>query len=176
MKKSILPILFLTFYSICTIANNNPQENTVIKTPPEPCSNNELAMSLRNVEEISTSTGMGAVSISNFTESTKVKKYVWIPWFYIAAGASAATGVYTHVKSNSIYNRYPKSANTKESEQYHADVELYDDISKIAFTTSAGFAAVGIIVHVKHLKNKKSMSLSYIPVSNGAAIGLTYNF
>lgn len=175
MKKSFLPILFLMFYGICTIANN-PDENIVIKTPPELYSSNELAMSMRYVLEAGTSNRMGAFNMGNFAESTKVKKDVWIPWFYIAAGASAATGAYSYIKSNSIYNRYPKSADTKESEQYHADAELYDDISKIAFTATAGFAAVGIIVHVKHLKNKKSMSLSYIPVSNGAAFGLTYNF
>lgn len=113
---------------------------------------------------------------ANIAIPAKVKKEVWIPWLYIAAGASAATGVYAHLKANSIYEEYSPSAQTDEAEQYRADVQRYDNISKIAFGAAGGFGIAGVIVHIKHNQKKHAMALSYIPVTDGAVVGLTCNF
>jgi len=106
----------------------------------------------------------------------KVKGKAWIPWFYIASGVSAASGVLFHQKANQIYNDYLTSSITDDAELYHADVKRYDMISKISFGAALGFGITGVIVHIKHNQKKHAMSLSYIPVTDGGIIGLTCNF
>lgn len=115
---------------------------------------------------------------ANIAIPAKVKKQqkIWIPWLYIAAGASAATGMYAHLKANSIYDNYSPSSQTDEAEQYRANVQRYDNISKVAFGAAGGFGIAGVIVHIKHNQKKHAMSLSYIPVTDGAVVGLTCNF
>jgi len=108
-----------------------------------------------------------------------VKKETWIPWLYIAAGASAATGVYAHLKANSIYEKYPTSSQTDEAEEFHSEVKRYDTFRNIAFGAAGAFSLAGIVIYDNHSKNKKRrhpMAFSYIPVTDGAAVGLTVSF
>lgn len=174
MKKSILLISFLNLLAICSMASNNgnSNSNTCLETKLEAPSQKAPYMSITK----DLATELNVTNIEDIGKQANVKKSTWIPWFYIAAGASAVTGVYTYIKSNSLYNNYPLSTETNEAENFHSEVLLYDNITKIALGAATGFAAIGIIVHIKHVKKEKSISVSYIPVTDGAALGLTYKF
>ena len=104
------------------------------------------------------------------------KKKVWIPWLYIAAGASAGVGTYASIRANQIYEDYPPSANTDEAEKLRADAEMMTTVSRVAFGAAAAFGTAGIIVHINHNKHKSNFALNYCPSKNANLFALTYKF
>ena len=105
-----------------------------------------------------------------------VKKKVWIPWFYIAAGASAVTGTYANIRANQLYDNYSQSSTTNEAENIHSDVESMLKLSRIAFGAAAVFGTAGILVHISHNKHKNSIALNYSTFKDANSIVLTYKF
>lgn len=105
-----------------------------------------------------------------------VKKKVWIPWLYIAAGASAATGTYTYLHANHLYQSYNPLSITLEAENIHSKVEQNLMVSRVAYGATAVLGVAGVIVHIKHNKKKRSLSFNFIPLKDVDLIALTYNF
>ena len=105
-----------------------------------------------------------------------VKKKVWIPWFYIAAGASAVTGTYANIRANQLYDNYSQSSATDEAEKFHSDAANMLKLSRIAFGAAAVFGTAGIIVHTRHNKHKNSFALNYSTFKDANSIMLTYKF
>lgn len=117
------------------------------------------------------------VKLNERTIFSSGKRKAWIPWFYMATGASAITGVCCHLKSNNIYdNEYGLSDPTNEANHINRRIRTLDTVRNVAYGATVVFATVGVAVHVKHIKENKRMIISYIPVQDGAALGLTYNF
>lgn len=117
-------------------------------------------------------TGYLMASISK----TKVSKDRWIPWWYIAAGTFTIGGRLLKIHANALYNDYQTSMNTMEAEQLHRDAEFYDNVSLAAFSSAALCAVVGFVCHIKHKKQQKTLSLSYIPQESGGEIAIDYRF
>ena len=106
----------------------------------------------------------------------KVKKEIWIPWLYIAAGISAATGTYAHIRANKIYKDYTPSSMTDEAEKLYKDYEGMLKLRNGAFGAAGGFGIAGVVVHIKHNQKKRSVALGYLPVNEGAIVGLNLKF
>jgi hypothetical protein len=105
-----------------------------------------------------------------------VKREIWIPWLYIVAGASAATGIYAHLKANSLYQNYPGSTITDEAEYLHSEINQLEIIRDVAFGAAGVTGIAGIVVHIRHKQKMKAVAISYIPIPDGAVFGLTCNF
>ena len=105
-----------------------------------------------------------------------VKKKVWIPWLYIAAGASAITGTYAYLRADHLYKSYPPSSMTDEAERIHSDVDRMVTLSRVAFGAAAVLATAGVFVQIHHNKNKRGWTLNYLPQKNGQYVALTYKF
>ena len=105
-------------------------------------------------------------------------KRTLIPWLYIAAGASAVTGTYAYLRANRLYESYPSSSNTIGAENIHSQVDRNLTVSRVAYVATAVFGMTGLIVHIKHTrnKNKKSLVVNYLPLKDVNLISLTYNF
>jgi hypothetical protein len=116
------------------------------------------------------------VKVTGHVYIPAVKKKVWIPWFYIAAGASALTGTYANIQANNLYNDYSQSSTTNEAENIHSDAENMLKLSRIAFGAAAVFGTAGIIVHIRHNKHKNSFALNYSTFKDANSIMLTYKF
>lgn len=106
----------------------------------------------------------------------KQKKDVWIPWLYIASGASAAGGVFAHFLANSYYDKSQTVSTTNSAEKYHANANLMDAVSYGAYGVAGGLAVVGVMVHIKHIRNNKELQIAYQPLVDGALMSLSYNF
>jgi hypothetical protein len=112
-----------------------------------------------------------------FVETAIEKQKIWIPWWYIAAGAATATGIYAHIKTNRLYNNeYLPSWGTNEAELLNNKVRNWEAIRNIAFGTASLFGSIGVVVHIKHCQKIHALALNYYPQPNGAEFGLTYNF
>lgn len=105
-----------------------------------------------------------------------LKKKVWIPWLYIASAASAATGLYAHIRADQLYKDYPPSISTDEAEGIYADVEKMQSIRNVAFGAAVGLGVAGVVVHIKHNQKQKALALSYTNLHQGGMVGLTLNF
>lgn len=105
-----------------------------------------------------------------------VKKKIWIPWLYIAAGLSAATGTYAHFQANRIYDDYQVAALTDKAENLYKDYERMLMIRNGAFGAAGGFGIAGIAVHIRHIQKKNALTVSLLPVPDGAVVGLNLNF
>jgi hypothetical protein len=103
-------------------------------------------------------------------------KEPWVNWWFVAAGASATAGVLSYLKSNSLYDDYGSIANTNDANNQHAKIKDYDLLGNIAFGLAGAFGVTGVIVQVKHNKEKKELAIQYRPVKEGAGIGLVYKF
>jgi hypothetical protein len=106
----------------------------------------------------------------------KVKKEVWIPWLYFAAGVCAASGTYAHIRSEKLYKEYQISALTNEAEKLHDDVDHMLMVRNVAFSAAGIFGVAGVMVHIRHIQKKKIVAISYIPIQNGGGLGLTCKF
>ncbi len=106
----------------------------------------------------------------------KVKKETWMPWLYIAAGVSATTGIYSHIRANQLYNSYPLSAVTDDAEQIRNDTNRKLVMRNVAFSAAGAFGAAGVVVHIKHNQKKKALEISYSPLPDGGAFGFTCKF
>jgi len=113
---------------------------------------------------------------ANVAVPRKVKKEIWIPWLYIAAAASAGTGLYANYKSNTLYANYPGSSTTDDSEMLHNNIKRYDSIRNIAFGAAGVLGVAGVLVHIRHNQKKNRIILSYQPLPDGVTFGLNYNF
>ena len=125
--------------------------------------------------DLSGSRLMVRVNANIFIPETGTQK-TWIPWLYIVAGASAITGTYTYLRADHLYRNYPTSYNTLNAERIHSQVESNTTISRITFGAAAVFAVAGVIVHIKHNKNKRSLTFNYLPLKDAQIFALTYKF
>jgi len=100
----------------------------------------------------------------------------WIPWLYIAAGASAITGTYAYLRANHLYQSYPQSSNSLESEHIHSQVDRNIMLSRVAYGATAVFGVAGVIVHIQHNKSKRSLVFNYLPLKDANLIALSYKF
>ena len=108
---------------------------------------------------------------------TKIKEKTWVPWFYIAAGASTATGVFAHFNVKNIYTAQYLTANTTpDAALYNSRVSTWETVRDVAFGAAGILGTIGVVVHVKHRQEVRSLSLNYYPCRNGAEFALTYNF
>jgi hypothetical protein len=105
-----------------------------------------------------------------------IKKTIWIPWLYIAAGISAATGTYAHIRANRIYEDYPPSFGTDKTEKLYKDYERMLIYRNVAFSAAGGFGAAGVVVHIRHIQKKKDLAISCLPISEGAVVGFNLKF
>jgi hypothetical protein len=105
-----------------------------------------------------------------------VKKKIWIPWLYIAAGISAATGTYAQIRANRIYEDYPPSSTTDEAEKLYKDYNRMLKLRNGAFGAAGGFGIAGVVVHIKHHQKKRAVSISYLPAPEMAIVGLNLKF
>ncbi len=105
-----------------------------------------------------------------------VKKKAWIPWLYIAAGASAITGTYAYLQANHLYQSYNPSLNTLEAENIHSKVDQNLMLSRVTYGAAAVFGVAGVLVHIKHNRNKRSLSFNFIPLKDVNIVYLTYKF
>jgi len=115
------------------------------------------------------------VSGNIFIPETETNK-TWIPWLYIAAGASAITGTYAYLRANHLYKSYPQSSNSLESEHIHSQVDRNLMLSRVAYGATAVFGVAGVIVHIKHNRKKRSLVFNYLPLKDVNLIALTYKF
>lgn len=114
---------------------------------------------------------------NEWVEILQARQKPWIPWFYIASGASAATGIFAHINAQNIYNNeYLPVSNTDDAGLYNTKVRNWETVRNVALGAAGVFGAVGVVVHVKHNKQKQAITLNYYPQPGGAEFGLTYNF
>ena len=106
----------------------------------------------------------------------KPDKDRWMNWWFVAAGASATAGVLSYMKSNALYDDYNSIANTTDANNQHGKIKDYDMLGNIAFGLAGAFGVTGVIVQVKHNKQKKELAIRYKPVNEGAGIGLVFKF
>jgi len=106
----------------------------------------------------------------------QIKKKVWIPWLYIASAASAATGVYAHIRAYQLYKDYPPSSSTDEAEGIFANVERMQNLRNVAIGAAGAMGVTGIIVQIRHNQKQKALMLSYSNLHQGGLVGLTFKF
>jgi hypothetical protein len=101
----------------------------------------------------------------------------WVPWFYIASGASAAFGTFAHFNARNIYTgSYQPARTSPAAGDYHTQVKTWETIRNVAFGSAAVLGGIGVVVHVKHKNQTKPLTLNYYPQPGGAEFGLTFNF
>ena len=100
----------------------------------------------------------------------------YFPWLFVASGVSAITGGLAWYQANSLYDKYPHSSQTDQAEQYRSDVKRYDMVRNIAFGMAGAFAVAGVVVHIRHKKRIATLNVYYLPLPDGNALGLQYNF
>jgi len=116
------------------------------------------------------------VKVSGNVFIPTVKKKVWIPWLYIAAGASALTGTYAYLHANHLFQSYNSSSITLEAENIHSKVDQNLSVSRIAYGAAAVLGAAGVIVNIHHNNHKRSWAINYSPSKNANSVSLTYKF
>ena len=103
-------------------------------------------------------------------------KRTWIPWLYIAAGASGLIGTYAYLHANHLYQSYSPSSKTLEAENIHSKIDRNLMVSRFAYGATAVFGVTGVIVHIKHNKYKKSLAFNYLPLKDIHLFAVTYKF
>jgi hypothetical protein len=105
-----------------------------------------------------------------------VKKEVWIRWLYIAAGISAATGTYTHIRSNKIYDDYKIATLTDGAENLNKEYHQMLNLRNGAFGAAGVFGIASVVLHIKKIQKKRDLAISCFPVPEGAIVGLNLTF
>lgn len=104
------------------------------------------------------------------------QKKTWIPWIYIAGGASAVTGTYAYIRANHLYQNYTVSSNTVTAENIHARVERNLNVTRVAYGATAILGVAGVLIHIRHNRNKGNLAFNYLPLKDIHLLALTYKF
>lgn len=116
------------------------------------------------------------ISCDLLLEQLIVKEKTWIPWFYIASGASFTTGLVAHISANRTYEKYLNEKSTIKSESLNQQVRSLETVRNVAYTSAAVLGAIGVRFHIKHKQKDKALTVNYSPQPKGAALGFTLNF
>jgi len=100
----------------------------------------------------------------------------YFPWLLVASGVSAAGGTYAWILANQAYDDYQDADLTPPAEGYREDVRDYDTIRNYAFGAAAVFGIAGTWIHIRHREKKRALNLAAMPLPDGGAISISFNF
>lgn len=112
------------------------------------------------------------VGVANTSEIQKYKtqRTIWLG----AAVATAGAGGYCLIKSNSLFNEW-KTA-TENADELEKKYKTFGIIGPAALVVS-GACVVQVLIQTKKIKTaEQTMSLNFIPLDKGAALGLAMKF